>query len=60
MPEPTPGIESTETQGGIVPDPEKKDDTHPHKSAAEPPGDSQVTNPNRVIGDGDEIADDHD
>ena len=35
------------------------DDSHPHKSAAEPPGDSQVTNPNRVIGDGDEIVDDH-
>jgi hypothetical protein len=34
-------------------------DSHHHKSAAEPPGDSQVTNPNRVIGDGDEITQDN-
>ena len=34
--------------------------SHHHKSAAEPPGDSQVTNPNRVIGDGDEITQDAD
>ena len=35
-------------------------DSHHHKSAAEPPGDSQVTNPNRVIRDGDEITQDAD
>ena len=34
-------------------------DSHHHKSAAEPPGDSQVTKPNRVIGDGDEITQDN-
>ncbi len=35
-------------------------DSHHRKSAAEPPGDSQVTNPNRVIRDGDEITQDAD
>ena len=35
-------------------------DSHHRKSAAEPPGDSQVTNPNRVIGDGDAITQDAD
>ncbi len=34
-------------------------DSHHRKSAAEPPGDSQVTNPNRVIGDGDAITEDN-
>jgi len=43
-----------------VNDQPKPDDRHQRKSAAEPPGDSQVTNPNRVIGDGDEIAEDND
>jgi hypothetical protein len=41
-------------------DPEKSEDSHPHRSAAEPPGDQQVTNPNRLVGDGGEIAEDQD
>lgn len=36
------------------------DDSHPHKSAAQAPGDAQVTNPNREVGDGHEIADESD
>ena len=39
---------------------DKTQDSHPHKSAAEAPGDSQVTNPNRMIGDGEEVTDDQD
>jgi hypothetical protein len=31
-------------------------DSHPKQSDAEPPGDSQPTNPNREIGDGGEVA----
>ncbi len=30
--------------------------SHPKKSDAQAPGDSQVTNPNKEIGDGEEIA----
>lgn len=30
--------------------------SHTHQSDAQPPGDSQVTNPNKEIGDGDEVA----
>ncbi len=33
-------------------------DSHEHKSDAQAPGDSQVTNPNKEIGDGEEIEQD--
>jgi hypothetical protein len=32
--------------------------SQPSKTDAQPPGDSQVTNPNRMIGDGDEADSD--
>jgi hypothetical protein len=32
--------------------------SQPSKTDAQPPGDSQVTNPNRMIGDGDEVTSD--
>ena len=32
--------------------------SQPSQSAAQAPGNSQVTNPNKVIGDGDEVAQD--
>ena len=33
-------------------------DSHEPKTDAQAPGDSQVTDPNRMIGDGDEVTDD--
>lgn len=39
-------------------DKDSADGSQQHNSQAQPPGDSQATNPNRVIGDGDEVVKD--
>lgn len=36
----------------------RSQDSHAPKSDAEAPGNSQVTDPNRMIGDGEEVSDD--
>ena len=51
------GIDVPRQKGPAMTDGARSQDSHDSKTDAEPPGDSQVTNPNRMIGDGDEVSD---